>query len=245
MLSKATRSLTGIRLTLITSLTLAVAACGGSGQTTPTPDGAKSPTTTATPGGNGEPSPSTGTRDDAPTLFRNLAGAHEAADGEVAYTLSTTGIGDSTMTLYAKGDNSRIDFTDPGGVTNIIRNADGAYICGGNQCFETPPDTSVDDVYAGLFEASAINAAAAAASDLETFDDQILGEDATCFTLAGHSLAHYGAGESTWCFAGDGLLLRAMFSGGGNESSVEATEVSRDVSDDDFNLPYGVGDVAQ
>ena len=242
MSSKLTNHMTVIILTAMAAIALSLAACGGDDEKT-SDDSDNEPTATSD-SGNNNASPTEEAGDDPAGLFRSRAGDHETVSGKVAYTLSSTGGGASSMTLYSKGDKSRIDLTgDDGSVTIIIETADTSYVCSADQCIESSSlGAGLVDAFSGLFDASAISEAAAgvAGVDIDTFEEDIAGLDAQCFTISSGSVAGQGEGEATWCFADDGLLLRATFSGGGQESSLEATEVFRDLSDADFEPPYEV-----
>ncbi len=65
----------------------------------------------------------------------------------------------------------------------------------------------------------------------------IAGVDATCFTV---SSALVGLGEGEICFSDDGLLLFLRSETNGDTSVFEATSVSTDVTDADFEPPYEI-----
>ncbi len=65
----------------------------------------------------------------------------------------------------------------------------------------------------------------------------IAGVDATCFTV---SSALAGLGEGEVCFSDDGLLLYLSSETNGDSSTFEATSVSTDVTDADFEPPYEI-----
>ncbi len=231
----------------LTALALTAAACGGSDDDD-SGDGANGDDATASASvdGGDDGDEATATPDeteDATSVFRGLAEEYGQIAAKVTYE-STSGGTTTTMTIYSKSPNSRIDTVDgDGNVTTIITTRDTSYLCSANQCIETEATGSFAGLLTGLFDANAIVDAAANVAGLDTFDEEIAGEDASCFSTSGSFLAGQGAGEATWCFASDGLLLRGSFSAAGAESSIEATEVSRDVTDADFEPPFDVIDV--
>ncbi len=227
---------------------LTAAACGG-GDDEPTGDNGEA-TATAEPtregDDDGEASPTEEADEDGADIFRERAGDNASVSGKVTYTFSSTGAPDSIMTRYVKDDLSRLDITDDGGnVTTIIDTADASYLCSDNQCFDDPALTGgLAAAFLGFYDPGAISEAAADAANVDGFDEEIAGEDAKCFSIGGGTIAgQAAAGKVTWCFADDGLLLRATFEGGGAVSGLEATEVSRDVSDDDFEPLFDVVEI--
>jgi hypothetical protein len=234
-----------ITLATMAIVTLAFAACGGSDEKTPDDSTAEATATRDSGGGDATPTEAAG--EDAAALFRSRAQDHETVSGKATYTLSSSGGDDQTMTIYSRGSDSRIDIIgEDGEITVILETADGSYICSADQCIESPAGGgSLVAAFAGLFQGSAISDAAdgVAGVDIDTFDEEIAGEDARCFKVSSSVVPGQGTGEAEWCFADDGLLLRSVFRGAGVESSLEATEVSRDVSDADFAPPYEVVDI--
>ena len=80
---------------------------------------------------------------------------------------------------------------------------------------------------------------------VDSFDDTIGGESANCYRSTFD--VDDNDGESTICFADNGLLLLQAFSGvsDGEEANfrIEATSVDTNVSDSDFEPPYDVEDL--
>ncbi len=72
-----------------------------------------------------------------------------------------------------------------------------------------------------------------------TSERSIAGVDATCFTVSG-ALADVGEGEGEVCFSDDGLLLYLSGETAGETFTFEATSVSTDVTDADFEPPYEI-----
>ena len=75
--------------------------------------------------------------------------------------------------------------------------------------------------------------------EIDTFQETIAGESADCFSVSGSFEGE--SGDAEWCFTDDGILLRfaGTFADEG-EFRLDATAVSRDVSDADFEPPYPV-----
>jgi hypothetical protein len=61
--------------------------------------------------------------------------------------------------------------------------------------------------------------------------------DATCFTVRSDIS---GLGEGEVCFSEEGLLLLLRSETNGDSLTFEATSVSTDVTDADFELPYDI-----
>ncbi len=72
---------------------------------------------------------------------------------------------------------------------------------------------------------------------LDRSEREIVGVQGTCFALRS-TVA--GGGESEMCFSQEGLLLFLRLEEGGRIVTVEATSVSTDVTDQDFELPYEI-----
>lgn len=77
------------------------------------------------------------------------------------------------------------------------------------------------------------------AEDVDTSQRSIAGIDAACFTASG-ALTDLGEGEGEVCFSDEGLLLYLSGEADGASSVFEATSVSTDVTDEDFEPPYEV-----
>ena len=82
--------------------------------------------------------------------------------------------------------------------------------------------------------------------EFDTFQETIAGESADCFSMSGSFEGE--SGQAEWCFTDDGILLRIAASmlaedGEVGEFRLDATAVSRDVSDADFEPPYPVTDL--
>ena len=80
------------------------------------------------------------------------------------------------------------------------------------------------------------------AADVDLIDRSersIAGLDATCFTVRSDIS---GLGEGEVCFSEDGLLLFLHSETNGDGVTFEATSVSTDVTDADFEPPFGVID---
>ena len=75
---------------------------------------------------------------------------------------------------------------------------------------------------------------------VDTSQREIAGVDATCFTVSG-SLIDLGEGEV--CFSDGGILLLLSSESDGETFTFEATSVSTDVTDADFEPPFDVIDL--
>jgi hypothetical protein len=73
---------------------------------------------------------------------------------------------------------------------------------------------------------------------LEKSSRQVAGHDTTCYRTRDNSTGD----TSTSCFDGDGVMLYVE-NEGAEASTIEATDVTKSVSGDDFNVPYEVKDL--
>lgn len=161
------------------------------------------------------------------------------ADGEII---------EAEWVVVQRPPDTRVEFSSTGGDeasrTIIISVGGNAYLCtsagGEDICLVTGTD-GVDGQTApisALFDLSQqITEDVSAVGIVDRSEREIAGIDATCFEVDGE-LAGLGKGEV--CFSDEGLLL---FLGGdvdGASSTFEATSVSTDVTDADFEPPYEV-----
>jgi hypothetical protein len=182
--------------------------------------------------------------------FGDLAGRFGKATFKVTYDLSS-GSGEQgftgTMTLYKKGDNLREDFEGESGgektSATFITTPDKSYVCTevpemgeGGTCFSAPsepgqgPTEIVADLEKALTDPNV--------DIVSTSSRKIAGEDAKCYTVRSSELE----GESELCMSDEGVPLFSKSTVEGAEMSLEATDFSRDVSDDDFEPPYPVSE---
>jgi hypothetical protein len=75
---------------------------------------------------------------------------------------------------------------------------------------------------------------------LSTSSRNIAGEDAKCYTVSAPDIQ----GQAEMCLSGEGVPLYAKETAVGAETTMEATDVSRDVSDSDFEPPYPISDIS-
>jgi hypothetical protein len=137
--------------------------------------------------------------------------------------------------------------------TTLIVTADNTLRCtapadGAGQCLsvDTPTLETVSLPFLEeLIKPEALSKAIAEAvgdADIDHSTQQIAGEEAICFSVGGS--AQEQSGKTEWCFAEDGILLRFAAAGPADVEAgafrLEATEISRDVSDADFEPPFPV-----
>ncbi len=227
-------------------------ACGGGGEEKPsgptapaatspageTPEAGETPTVEKTPEaaeGGGE--------------FADLAEKFGKSTFKVTYQLSggeaagTQG----SMTLYKKGDNLRTDIVEEveGQQMSaiVIVRPDTLYYCtnaseagGGGSCFAMPSGegAGVTDMAAEL-EKTLTDPNIDVVS---TSSRKIAGEDAKCYTVQSPDIE----GEAEMCLSNEGVPLFSKETVGGVETTMEATDFSHDVSDNDFEPPYPVSE---
>ena len=229
-------------LLVVGLLAFATVACNGGGNGDETPQAGETP---GADGGNGDEDGNGGGLSDLESL---AAAATEGVVAKVTYTITTEEGGETfkgEWVLVQRPPDSRIEISGSEGemeFRTIIINAGGkSYLCfamgGEGSCLVT------EEEVAGA-EASPLDLLfyipGAIAEDVEGVDIDdtsqrtIAGQDATCFTIGG--LAELGEGEI--CFSDRGLLLYLQSEVDGLNSTFEATSVSRDVTDADFDPPY-------
>lgn len=184
---------------------------------------------------------------DAGDELKNLAGDWSKVNAKITYTFSST-IADQptnfTMTMYSRPPDSRIDFDYGDQRKSITIDAGGkTYTCvpDADTCFGGASQgsaTSSLPIFGAVADPDSIDSTVGGVAGLEKYSDNIAGEDVDCFKASGSAVAEQG--ELVWCFSNDGLLLLSSFKAAGSEFSTKATEVSRDVSDSDFEPPYPV-----
>ena len=231
-------------------LLLVASACGGGGGgESPSPEETESAATSPTPEENGE-----GT--DAASELQSLGAEWANTPAHVTYHYvggesGTEDLGDFTL-FWSPPDAYRMDITTSGASTTFIQNGKNSYVCGGagsNACLALPVSQGGAGAipFLGTFTdpeglESEISSLTAAGGDVETSSETIAGEDASCYSVSGRAGAATGTAE--WCFSSDGILLRyrggSTGPGGATSFGLEATELSRDVSEADFEPPYEV-----
>lgn len=177
--------------------------------------------------------------------------ASEAAEGVVAkvtykVTIGADGQGfEQEWVVVQRPPDSRFELSSAEGIqfrTIIIHSGGKSYLCFSSGSEESCLETSVESTGAQtaafdpIFDIS--RKLAEEVEDVDIIDRsqrQIAGVDASCFKVRS-ALPELGDGEV--CFSAEGilLLLRSELDNAG--STVEATSVSTDVTDEDFELPY-------
>lgn len=210
-------------------------ACGGGGEE---PSGPTAPAATS-PAGE---TPEAGTTPEAQqggSEFSGLADKFGKVTFKVTYQLSTGGATPTqgSITWYKKGDNLRMDIA--GGILGqqtssiLIIRPDTSYVCNEGSCFESPTVAGGYSVLVTQFEKALTDPSV---NVLSTSSRNIAGEDAKCYTVSGPDVE----GQAEMCLSGEGVPLYAKQIAVGAETTMEATDVSRDVSDSDFEPPYPV-----
>ena len=143
---------------------------------------------------------------------------------------------------------SRVEFSSTGGDeasrTIIISAGGNAYLCtsasGEEICLVTGTDAAEGQTapISAFFDLSQqITEDVSAVDIVERSEREIAGLDATCFDVDSE-LAGLGRGEV--CYSDEGLLLFLEGDVDGASSTFEATSVSTDVTDADFEPPYEI-----
>lgn len=248
--------------------TLGLAACGGGGASNKTPTTAPASTAAS---GNGGSTPASGktsaataaattssgssgsTDSDLKAAADKFAGSTFSADYKITGSLGAD-ITDGSMKLIKKGkDKFRFEVTGKQNGEDLavvfIETPDVSAFClknagefgallgvadGEGVCFKSPDDST--------------NPVGSLSSSLKDFENQnvtvlekskrtIAGQSGNCFKTQDNDTQEI----STACFNGDGAMLYAE-SSGADAGTIEATSVSKSVSDGDFNPPYALKD---
>ena len=189
------------------------------------------------------------------TGLQDLEALASRASGEViakvTYRFTTEAGGqviEGERVLVQRPPDSRFEFgSTVGGVEfrRIIISAGGEfYLCassgGEGACLTSNiAETEAQTAHlAPLFDVPRELAEEAGGVDLlDTSERSIAGVDATCFTVRSDIS---GLGEGEVCFSEEGLLLLLRSETNGDSLTFEATSVSTDVTDADFELPYDI-----
>ena len=207
-------------------------------------------------GGNGDETPSVGDEDgDDSTGLQDLRALASRASGEVIYNVTyrlTTEAGGQVIegerVLVQRPPDSRFEFVRTEGrveFRRIIISAGGEfYLCassgGEGACLTSNiGETEAQTAHlAPLFDVPRELTEEAGGVDLlDTSERSIAGVDATCFTVRSDIS---GLGDGEVCFSEEGLLLLLRSETNGDSLTFEATSVSTDVTDADFELPYDI-----
>ena len=228
-------------------LTFAAVACNGGGNGDETPRAGETPTEGETPQVGDEDGSDGGDS----TGLQDLGALASLASGEViakiTYRFTSEAGGEvveGEWVLVQRPPDSRFEFASTSGgeeFRTIIINAGGeSYLCTSAGGFESCLATDIEETeaqtapLAPLFDVPQDLAAATAGVDLiDRSNRSVAGLDATCFTVSS-DISGLGVGEV--CFSEDGLLLLLR----SDSFSFEATSVSTDVTDEDFEPPFEV-----
>jgi hypothetical protein len=181
--------------------------------------------------------------------IQNLTGDLDQVTGRVTYEVLDSDGDTSTMTFYSAPGKSRFDQGEGDDATSYITTEDSTYICtvSESSCLQYPGGGAGAGLGFGLatfFTGDTIAAyaaiAAAAGVDIDTSNESYAGIDAECFSWSDDG--EDGIGTGKMCFGGDNgiLLFEEFVDDGVTTTRFEATEVSEDVSDSDFEPPYPV-----
>jgi hypothetical protein len=235
-------------------LGLLAAACDGDDESE-APPADETPAAGETPaadGGDGEGTDGAGLQE-LRELETLAAEASEGITAKVTYRITSEAAGETfegEWVLVQRPPDSRIEIAgEEGGeeFRTIIISAGGKYyLCTSGAGEETCLATEAEQAEAGTAALDPLFAIpqelAQDAEDVDlvgTSQRSIAGVDATCFTVSG-ALAGVGEGEGEVCFSDDGLLLYLGGETAGETFIFEATSVSTDVTDADFEPPYEI-----
>jgi hypothetical protein len=139
------------------------------------------------------------------------------------------------MAMVESGEEFRTIIINTGGKSYVCFSGGGEESCLASTAEEAEAET---EDFGFFFDTPRELAEDAEDVDLaEKSHRSIAGVDATCFTVSS-GLADLGEGEI--CFSDQGLLLYLRGEAEGEGSTVEATSVSTDVTDADFEPPYEI-----
>ena len=230
-------------------LTIAAVACNGGGNGDETPQAGETP---AADGGNvDEDGDGEGEGEGLNDLESLAAAAAEGVVAKVTYRFTTVMDGETfegEWVIVQRPPDTRFEFssTEEGEeIRTIIINAGGnSYLCisaGGEEtCLETAAaatEAQTAALDALLDVPREIAEDVADVGLINTSQRSIAGVNATCFTVSG---ALAGLGEGEVCFSDEGLLLFLQSEVDGSSFTFEATSVSTEVTDADFDPPYDI-----
>ena len=160
-----------------------------------------------------------------------------------------------TIVILGLEGNLRIDFEgfeaeDEEFSASLIATTDAVYFCGEDlqededgTCFEFPGTEDLDEtgIPFGDLLGDLLPLADDAGIEVSDADDrEVAGEDADCVTITQEAVEDELEGESLVCLADNGVPLLIEGSSEFGEFRLEATDVSEDVSPDDFEPPFPV-----
>ena len=231
-------------------LALLAAACDGGGGGGSTPQADETVAEGETPAADG--ATAGGELGDLEALASEAAGEVTA---KVTYQFTSEEGGEvieGEWVLVQRPPDSRFEFTSTEGgeeFRTIIISAGGeTYVCsssGEGTCLATDigEATAQATALAPIFDVP--RDLAEEAGDVDIVDKSqrsIAGLDATCFTVRSEIS---GLGEGEVCFSEEGLLLLLRGETDGDSFTFEATSVSTDVTDADFEPPFRVIDLGE
>lgn len=232
---------------------LLAAACDGGDEGEPT-EARETPAAGETPAEDETP-PADGGGDEGGAGLQELETlaeeAVEGATGKVVYRVTTALEGESVeqewviaqrppdtrfeIAVTEAGEESRSIFINTGGKSYICTSGGGEESCLGTT---TEQVEAGEEAFSFFFDTPQELAEEVEDVDLvDKSERQIAGVDATCFTVRSGLLT---LAEGEICFSEEGLLLFLRGEAEGEGFTVEATSVSTDVTDADFEPPYEV-----
>ena len=244
-----------VLLAAVLLFALLAVACGGENGEGETPKADDTPAAGETPAADETPAEGetpAAADDEGLQELETLAG--QAAEGiiaKVTYRFSNETNGAKTegeWVLVQRPPDSRFEFTSTEGGQEsrfIIITAGGkSYMCTSTAGQESCLATEAEEAEAQTAPLDALfSIPQELAEDTEGVDitdtsqRKIAGVDATCFTVTS-TLVDLGEGET--CFSDEGLLLYVRSEATGTSTEFEATSVSTDVTDADFEPPYEI-----
>ena len=240
-------ALRGLAALLAVALLFALlaAACKGDGKGK-TPAAGESPAANETPTADGGDGDGDGDGGEGLSDLEALAAEAQGVIAKVTYKVTMDVAGVSTeqeWVLVQRPPDSRFEIAgEEAGAefrTIIITTGGQSYLCtaaaGQKNCLATEADAA-DAGAAPLFDLLS-DIPQELTEGVDTSQRKIAGVDAACFT-AKSDLA--GQGEGEVCFSDEGLLLYMSSEVDGASTVFEATSVSTDVTDADFEPPYEI-----
>ena len=180
--------------------------------------------------------------------FGDLAEKFAAATFKATFQVTSSG-GEQdlagTMIWYKKGDDLRVDIeTEVEGETEtatIIQLSDQSYFCTqvpqlgeGGTCFQAPDQT--DDITADFVGSLDDLLTDPEVEIVSTESREVAGQEVDCFVVRDPD----SEGDSEVCLTDEGVPLASTSTTSGEETILEATAFSVEVSDEDFEPPYPV-----
>ena len=245
-------ALRGFAVLLAAALLFALlaAACNGDDDKDKTPAAGETPAADETPTADGDED-GDGAGGEGLSDLEALAAEAQGAIAKVTYRVTMDVAGVSTeqeWVLVQRPPDSRFEIAyEEGGEefrTIIITTGGTSYLCtsaaGQKSCLATEAEAAEAGAAPLDLLSDIPQELAEDAEDVDLGDTSqrsIAGVDATCFTVES-GLADLGEGEV--CFSDEGLLLYLRSEYAGASSVFEATSVSTDVTDADFEPPYEI-----